>query len=128
MENQIQEKILKGEEYSYFDKELIKIRRECKLKCFQYNCILKEKKQKEFIKSIINVKTDNYYINKKFDCHFGKNIFIGDNFYSSFNLTIIDENFVKFGDNVYIGPNCIFNTINIPIDQKLKKQKNFIFK
>ena len=50
MENQIQEKILKGEEYSYFDKELIKIRRECKLKCFQYNCILKEKKAKRIYK------------------------------------------------------------------------------
>ena len=75
MDSNIKEKILKGEEYSYFDKELNNLRTECKLKCFQYNCILKEN-QKEFIKSIINVKTDNYYINKKFDYHFGKNIFI----------------------------------------------------
>ena len=124
MDSNIKEKILKGEEYSYFDKELNNLRTECKLKCFQYNCIFKEN-QKEFIKSIINVKTDNYYINKKFDCHFGKNIFIGDNFYSSFNLTIIDDNLVIFGDNIYIGPNCIFNTIKIPLDQN-KRAKRII--
>ena len=29
MDNHIKEKILKGEEYSYFDKELNNLRREC---------------------------------------------------------------------------------------------------
>ncbi len=119
------EHILKGEDYIYFDKNLNDLRIECKSKCFEYNVSIgnDSKKQNNFIKSIINTKNDNFYINKKFNCNFGKNIFIGDNFYSSFNLTIIDENSVKFGDNVYLGPNCTFNTINTPLDKNKRKER-----
>ena len=119
------EKILKGEEYIYFDNNLNNLRRKCKSKCFSYNISIEKepKNQNKYIKSIINTKSDNFYINKKFNCNFGKNIYIGDNFYSSFNLTIIDENLVKFGDNIYIGPNCSFNTIIIPLDKNKRKKR-----
>ena len=125
MENEIKEKVLKGEEYNFFDKNLNKLRIECKTKCFKYNTSQKNEpqKQKNLIKNIINTKTDNYYINKNFECNFGNNIFIGDNFYSSFNLTILDENIVKFGDNIYLGPNCTFNTINTPTDKNKRKER-----
>ena len=119
------EKILKREEYIYFDKNLNNLRNECKSKCFKYNTSFKNDPQKQitFLKTIINSKTDNFYINKNFFCNFGKNIFIGNNFYSSFNLTIIDENLVKFGDNIYLGPNCTFNTINTPLDKKKRSER-----
>ena len=119
------EKILKREEYIYFDKNLNNLRNECKSKCFKYNTSFKNDPQKQitFLKTIINSKTDNFYINKNFFCNFGKNIFIGNNFYSSFNLTIIDENLVKFGDNIYLGPNCTFNTINTPLDKKKRGER-----
>ena len=119
------ENILKGKEYIYYDKNLNDLRIECKSKCFEHNVSTgnDSKKQNNFIKSIINTKNDNFYINKKFNCNFGKNIFIGDNFYSSFNLTIVDENSVKFGDNIYLGPNCTFNTINTPLDKNKRKER-----
>ena len=119
------ENILKGKEYIYYDKNLNDLRIECKSKCFEYNVSIgnDSKKQNNFIKSIINTKNENFYINKKFNCNFGKNIFIGDNFYSSFNLTIVDENSVKFGDNIYLGPNCTFNTINTPLDKNKRKER-----
>ena len=119
------ENILKGKEYIYYDKNLSDLRIECKSKCFEHNVSTgnDSKKQNNFIKSIINTKNENFYINKKFNCNFGKNIFIGDNFYSSFNLTIVDENSVKFGDNIYLGPNCTFNTINTPLDKNKRKER-----
>ena len=125
MEKEIENKILNGEEYFYFDEILNNIRLENKVKCFEYNTSSKSspKNQQELIKSIINTKTNNFYINKKFNCNFGKNIFLGDNFYSSFNLTIIDENLVKFGDNIYLGPNCTFDTINIPLDKEKRRKR-----
>ena len=94
MEKEIIKKILKDDEYKYFDEYLNNLRLDCKSKCFEYNTFYENnpKNQRNFIKSIINTKTDNFYINKKFNSNFGKNIYIGDNFYSSFNLTIIDEN------------------------------------
>ena len=127
MEKEIIKKILKGEEYKYFDENLNNLRLDCKSKCFEYNTSYENnsQSQKNFIKSIINTKTDNFYINKKFNCNFGKNIFIGDNFYSSFNLTIIDENLVTFGDNIYLGPNCTFDTINVP-QEKAKRAERLI--
>ena len=125
MENKIFEKIFKGEEYKYFDENLNNLRIQCKSKCFEYNNSYKNEpqKQKDLIKNIINTKNDNFNINKKFDCNFGKNIFIGNNFYSSFNLTIIDENLVKFGNNIYLGPNCTFNTINTPLDKNKRSER-----
>ncbi len=125
MENEIKEKVFKGEEYNFFDQNLNKLRIDCKDKCFKYNTSHKNEslKQKDFIKTIINTKTDNFYINKNFECNFGNNIFIGDNFYSCFNLTILDENFVKFGDNIYLGPNCTFNNINTSTDINKRREK-----
>ena len=125
MEKEIKNKILQGEEYLYSENILDNLRLKNKIKCFEYNTSSKisPQKRQELIKSIINTKTDNFYINKKFNCNFCKNIFIGDNFYSSFNLTIIDENLVEFGDNIYIGPNCSFDTIDIPLDKEKRRQR-----
>ena len=119
------EKILKGEEYLYFDQNINNLRIQCKSKCFEYNTSFKKEYNKkiEFLKTIINSKTDNFYISKNFNCNFGKNIFIGNNFYSSFNLTIIDENLVTFGDNIYLGPNCTFNTIKTPLDKTKRSER-----
>ena len=49
-------------------------------------------------------------------CDYGYNIEIGDNFYANHNLLILDANKVKFGDNVFIGPNCGFYTASHPLD------------
>ena len=125
MNKEIMEKILEKEEYNYLDNNLNDIRLECKSKCYKYNTSLENNPhvQQNFIKSITNTKTDNFYINKKFNCNFGKNIYIGDNFYSSFNLIIIDENLVTFGNNIYLGPNCTFDTLIIPIETNKRKKR-----
>lgn len=122
------QKIYKGEEYNYFDSNLNLLRNECKSKCFEFNSLSSNepKKQKELMKTIINTKTENFYINKTFICNFGNNISIGDNFYSSFNLTLIDENKISFGNNIYLGPNCTFNTINKPSFDKKKRSERIL--
>ena len=51
-------------------------------------------------------------------CDYGYNIEIGENFYSNHNLIILDGNKVKFGDNVFIAPNCSFYTAGHPLDAK----------
>ena len=43
---------------------------------------------------------------------------VGDNFYANHNLTILDCAKVKFGDNVFIAPNCGFYTAAHPLDAK----------
>ncbi len=55
-------------------------------------------------------------------CDYGYNIEIGDNFYANHNLLILDANKVKFGDNVFIGPNCGFYTSSHPLDYTIRNK------
>ncbi len=43
-----------------------------------------------------------------FWCDYGYNIELGENFYSNHNVVILDGAKVKFGDNVFVAPNCGF--------------------
>ena len=113
------EKSTKGLLYNAnYDKELIKERTICKDLCFKLNNILPsdESKIKELIKNLLgNIKGD-FCITTPFYCDYGYNIEIGLNFYTNHNCVILDGAKVTFGDNVFIGPNCMFSTAGHPID------------
>ena len=55
---------------------------------------------------VVKSEKGNFLVEQPFFCDYGYNIEFGDNFYSNHNLTILDGGMVKFGDNVFIGPNC----------------------
>ena len=55
-------------------------------------------------------------IEQPFNCDYGYNISTGKNFFANFNLVILDEAPVTFGDNVFIAPNCAFYTAGHPLD------------
>ena len=56
-----------------------------------------------------------------FWCDYGYNIKVGDSFYANHNLVITDGAEVRFGDNVFIAPNCCFTTAEHPTDPDLRK-------
>ncbi len=56
------------------------------------------------------------HVNQPFHCDYGSNIHIGNNFFANFNLTILDEAPVTFGENVFIGPNVSIYTACHPLD------------
>lgn len=72
--------------------------------------------QKEIIKDLLGTVGRNFNINQPFRCDFGDNIHIGENFFANFNLTILDETEVRFGDNVLVGPNVSIYTACHPLD------------
>ncbi len=90
----------------------------CKDICFKYNCIkpTKTKKRAKIIKKLLGKTCDNYTILAPFWCDYGYNIEIGDNFFANHNCVILDGAKVKFGDNVFIAPNCGFYTAGHPVD------------
>ena len=61
-------------------------------------------------------------IEQPFRCYYGKNIEIGENFFSDFGLTILDAAKVKIGNNVKIGPNCNIYTTICPKDVERRNQ------
>ena len=119
------EKMLLGEIYNAnYDKELIKERRKTQDLCYDYNNLRPSniEKRKELIKKILGNTKENYLIEQPFWCDYGYNIEIGENFYSNHNLTILEGNKVKFGDNVFIAPNCSFYTAGHPIDAETRNK------
>ncbi len=115
------EKCLQGELYNAnFDQELIRERRNCKTLCQEYNSIpySDDNYRKKVLKDILKQDYENLLIEQPFICDYGYNIHFGKNFYSNHNLIILDGAKVKFGDNVFLGPNCAFYTAGHPEDFK----------
>ncbi len=115
------EKMLAGEIYNAnYDEELIKERIEVKDKCFEYNNIKPSNIEGriKLLKEILGKYKETFYIEQPFICDYGYNIEIGKNFYANHNLVILDGNKVKFGDNVFVAPNCAFYTAGHPLDYK----------
>lgn len=50
----------------------------------------------------------------------GDRIVFGNHFYANTDLTILDENYVTFGDNVYLAPHVSIYTAGHPIDAKIR--------
>ncbi|MDO5510136.1 MAG: sugar O-acetyltransferase [Weeksellaceae bacterium] len=110
------EKCKEGLLYDANDFELVSERNLCKQLCQQYNQsqYSEVEKRKEIIQKIIPSAKANSVIEPSFWCDYGYNIHIGDHFYSNHNLVILDAAQVKFGNNVFIGPNCAFYTAGHP--------------
>lgn len=53
----------------------------------------------------------------------GKHVYIGDYFYSNFNLTLVDDGNIVIGDYVRFGPNVTLVTATHPISPSLRKYK-----
>lgn len=97
-----------------FDRDLGKVLQSTETLCFRLNAMAPDRKEEreELIRGMLGRIGDSFLIHSPFRCDFGKHIFIGKNFISNFNLTILDEAIVTIGDNVFIGPNCGIYTIN----------------
>lgn len=100
------------------DPTLIADRLECKELCRDYNDLRPRETEARdvLLRKILGNAGGQLLIEQPFHCDYGYNIHIGNNFYANFNLVILDEAPVKFGDNVFIAPNCGFYTAGHPID------------
>lgn len=113
------EKMLRGEIYdANYDPELIGERTRCKVMCRRYNDIQPDclEERAALLRSLLGKTGKTFLVEQPFYCDYGYNIEIGENFYSNVNLVILDGAKVKFGDNVFIAPNCGFHTAGHPLD------------
>ena len=124
MNDKEKEKMLTGQLYDATIKELQEALIQAKDLCYEYNKIKPSKieERKEMMTKILGKTKQNFLIEQPFYCDRGYNIEIGENFYANHNLVILDDNQVKFGDNVFIAPNCGFYTAGHPIDSQKRNQ------
>ncbi len=113
------EKMIQGLLYdANYDKALSEERKKCKILCSKFNSTPYEdiEQRKTILRQIIGKIKNEFLIEPYFWCDYGYNIEIGNNFYSNHNLVILDAAKVKFGDNVFIAPNCGFYTAGHPLE------------
>ena len=107
-----------------YDVELLKERHVAKDLCYEYNNLRPsdEDGQKIVIKKLLGKTKGAFCIVGPFWCDYGYNIEIGENFFANHNTVILDCAKVKFGDNVFVAPNCGFYTAGHPIDFERRNQ------
>ncbi|WP_305768909.1 sugar O-acetyltransferase [Candidatus Epulonipiscium viviparus] len=101
-----------------YDQELIDHRIVCKDLCHQLNVALPSdiEAQRELFPKIVGSVGKDFFVTTPFQCDYGYNIFIGDNFYSNHNLIILDCAKVTIGNHVFIAPNCCISAAGHPLD------------
>lgn len=118
----MEEKMLNGLPYIANDEELRKKHDYAQKKTFEFNRSLPHDKvfRKNIIKTLFKETGEKFNITPPFNCDYGCNITIGENFYSNFNLVILDVAEVIIGDNVMFGPNVGIYTAGHPIHPEMR--------
>lgn len=92
-------------------------------KCAEYNALKPSDMEKRniLLKNILGKTGEIIWIAAPFYCGMGKFIEVGENFFASHNTMILDLNKVKFGNDVWIGPNCGFYTSGHSVEPENRK-------
>ena len=119
------EKMISGKPYKAFGEELLGERQHTKEMIFEFNSLRPNKveQRNEILKSLLGKTKDKFFIEPPFRCDYGYNIEIGENFYSNYNLIIIDCAKVTIGNNVLIGPNVAIYTAGHPLHYEIRNQE-----
>ena len=101
-----------------YDAALIAERLACKEKCRDYNDLRPSDMaaRERMLNEIFGKCAPGAIVEQPFYCDYGYNIEVGRNFFANFNMVILDEAKVVFGDNVFVAPNCSFYTAGHPLD------------
>ena len=121
-------KMKNGELYNCsFDaipEELDKKLYECKELIYDFNMSRPSQVEyrEEIIRKVFAEVGNNCYIEPPFHANWGCNMHVGNNFYSNFNLTVVDDTDIYIGDSVMIAPNVVIATGTHPICPELREQ------
>ena len=110
------QKMIAGEVYRPSDPELRDLAQASRQKQSAFNKEEDPLKGVEIIKTWFGSTGQNLYVNPRLVVDYGVNIHLGENFYSNWNLTMLDVCPIRIGDNAMIGPNCQFLTPLHPLD------------
>ena len=118
------QKMLMGIIYNAEEACLIEERNRAKSLTKQYNESRQEDRdhRKYLMGQIFGKLGQNVHLEAPFYLDYGYRTTIGDDFFSNFNLTILDGGGVEIGDRVFIGPNVGIYTANHPTDVRRREK------
>lgn len=117
------ELMLAGLLYNANDLEIEKDFRKAKYLISKINCTTEEKDRIALFKQLFKSIKGDFWIETPFQCDFGYNITIGNNFYANYDCIIIDACDVIIGNNVFLGPRVCIYTVGHPIDLRVRNTK-----
>ena len=96
----------------------------CKELLYEYNHTRpsETERREEIIRTVFAETKGAFYLEPPLNANWGCNTHIGENFYSNFNLTLVDDTDIYIGDNVMIAPNVVLTTGTHPICPELREQ------
>jgi len=111
----------------YADEEIREMMMKNRFRLQEYNTIAPDKLERktELLREILGKTGEKVYIEPPFHCDYGCNIEVGDNFYANYNLTVLDCNKVKIGDNVMMAPNVTITAAGHPIHPDSRKKYEY---
>jgi len=98
------QKMLAGERYNFFDPELELERKKAKELINQLNRTESEAEQQALLKQLLGAIGQNSIIWPPFYCTYGRNMYLGDEVFFNYNCVVLDNNEVRIGNHVMIGP------------------------
>ena len=90
------------------------------LKSFNKSEFWKDRSALENLKQFLGSAPDDLVLTPPVYFDHGDRIFFGKHFYANTDLTILDENRVTFGDNVFLAPHVSIYTAGHPIDAEIR--------
>jgi maltose O-acetyltransferase len=99
------QRMLAGELYDASDTELMQMRVKARVLMQQYNQTPYDRQQRMLLlQQLLGKMGTNTDIQPPFFCDYGCHIEVGDNFFANFNCVFLDCNYIKMGNNVFLGP------------------------
>lgn len=109
-----------GKLYLPADPAVAQLRLNAQMKFHELNRLSPDRSEEKnrILRELLGSYGDKISIDLPFYCDYGVNIHLGENFYSNYNLVILDCAEVHIGNNVMFGPNVSVYTAGHPIGHK----------
>lgn len=111
------ERMLAGLPYKAWLDGLSEERAACQRKLYEFNHMHPDKMEErmKLLKEILGKTGEMAWIQPPFQCDYGLNIEVGENFFANYNFTVLDVGKVTIGKNAQIAPNVAIYTAGHPV-------------
>ena len=116
------QKMLAGKLYRASDPGLVGERLAARRLCRDYNSTTEDDiaTRTEILQKLLGTLQPGAFIEPPFQCDYGANIHLGENFYANFGLIVLDGCEVRIGKNCLIGPRVGLYTATHPVEAKTR--------
>jgi maltose O-acetyltransferase len=114
--------MLAGETYNFFDPELSARRREAKELLRLFNATPEEAERTAVLRRLLGSLGRGSIIEPPFFCTYGRNTHLGDDVFLNAMCAVIDNNEVRLGNHVMVGPLVQIYTAAHPLDVEARNR------